>query len=209
MIHRSDAIPKVCPPALFIMKKILLLLCLLTLAACAARKPVKGFDSDFDGDKSWAELQVQLPAYPKAENLLPFDAGPASNNLHYIDAPSIVVGEDGIVRYTLVIKSPAGAMNVSYEGMRCATDGVRESARLKILILKFQISEKRLYAIGRDDRTWVRARESKWEELEDISQHYAQRALSRYFFCPANVIVRNEKEAIQALKRGSHPRVIQ
>jgi hypothetical protein len=80
---------------------------------------VKGFDSDFDGDKFWTELQVQLPAYPKAENLLPFDAGPASHNLHYIDAPSIVVGEDGIVRYTLVIKSPEGAVNVSYEGMLC------------------------------------------------------------------------------------------
>ncbi|PTR17560.1 MULTISPECIES: CNP1-like family protein [unclassified Nitrosospira] len=191
------------------MKKILLLLCLLTLAACAAQKALKGFDTDFDGDKPWAELQVQLPAYPKAENLLPFDAGPASNNLYYIDAPSLVVGEEGIVRYTLVIKSPEGAMNVSYEGMRCATDGVREQARLKILILKFQVTEKRLYAIGRDDRTWVRARVSKWEELEDISQHYAQRALSRYFFCPANVIVRNKEEAIQALKRGSHPRVIQ
>jgi hypothetical protein len=100
-------------------------------------------------------------------------------------------------------------MNISYEGMRCATDGVRESARMKILILKFQVTEKRLYAIGRDDRTWVRARVSKWEEVEDISQHYAQRALSRYFFCPANGIVRNEGEAIQALKRGSHPRVIQ
>jgi hypothetical protein len=191
------------------MKKILLLLCFLTLAACAAQKALKGFDSDFDGDKSWAELQAQLPAYPKAENLLPFDAGPASNNLHYIDAPSIVVGEDFIVRYTLVIKSPEGAMNISYEGMRCATDGVRENARMKILILKFQVTEKRLYAIGRDDRTWVRARVSKWEEVEDISQHYAQRALSRYFFCPANGIVRNEGEAIQALKRGSHPRVIQ
>ena len=191
------------------MKEILLLLCFLPLAACAPQKALKGFDSDFDGDKSWAELQVQLPAYPKAENLLPFDAGPASNNLHYIDAPSIVVGEEGIVRYTLVIKSPEGAMNVSYEGMRCATDGVRERARMKILILKFQITEKRLYAIGRDDRTWVRARVSKWEEVEDISQHYAQRALSRYFFCPANGIVRNEGEAIQALKRGSHPRVIQ
>jgi hypothetical protein len=191
------------------MKKILLLLCFLTLAACAAPKALKGFDSDFDGDKSWAELQAQLPAYPKAGNLLPFDAGPASNNLHYIDAPSIVVGEDFIVRYTRVIKSPEGAMNISYEGMRCATDGVRENARMKILILKFQVTEKRLYAIGRDDRTWVRARVSKWEEVEDISQHYAQRALSRYFFCPANGIVRNEGEAIQALKRGSHPRVIQ
>jgi hypothetical protein len=191
------------------MKKILLLLCYLPLAACGAQKTLKGFDSEFDSDKTWAELQVQLPAYPKAENLLPFDAGPASNNFHYIDAPSIAVGRDGIVRYTLVIKSATGAMNITYEGMRCATDGVREDARLKILILKFQVTEKRLYAVGRDDKTWVRARGSKWEELEDISQHYAQRALARYFFCPANTMVRNEKEAIQALKSGSHPRVIQ
>lgn len=191
------------------MKKILLLLCFLPLAACAPQKALKGFNSEFDGGKSWAELQVQLPAYPKAENLLPFDADPASDNLHYIDTPSIVVGEDGIVRYTLVIKSPEGAMNVSYEGMRCATDGVRESARAEILIFKFQVTEKRLYAIGRDDKTWVRPRVSKWEELESISQHYAQQALSRYFFCPANIMVRNEKEVIQALKRGSHPRAIQ
>lgn len=191
------------------MKKILLLLCFLPLTACAPQKALQGFDSEFDGGKSWTELQVQLPAYPKAENLLPFDAGPASDNLHYIDTPSIVVGEDAIVRYTLVIKSPEGAMNVSYEGMRCATDGVRESARAEVLIFKFQVTEKRLYAIGRGDKTWVRPRVSKWEELESISQHYAQQALSRYFFCPANIMVRNEEEAIQALKRGSHPRVIQ
>ena len=190
-------------------EKILLLLCFLALAACGTQKALKGFDSDFDSGKAWAELQAQLPAYPKTENLLPFDAGPASDNLHYIDAPSIAVGADSVVRYTLVIKSPTGAMNVTYEGMRCATDGKRESARLDLLILKFQGTEKRLYAIGRDDKTWVRAQGSKWEELEDVSQHYAQRALARYFFCPANSIVRNEKEAIQALKSGSHPRVLQ
>ena len=191
------------------MKIILLLLCFLALAACAHQKALKGFDSEFDGDKTWVKLQVQLPAYPKVENLLPFDAGPASENLHYLDALSIAVGEDGIVRYTLVIKSPAGAINISYEGMRCATEGARESTRLEILIFKFQVTEKRLYAIGRDDKTWIRARLSKWEEIEDIPQHYAQRALARYFFCPANIMVRNEEEAIQALKRGSHPRVIQ
>lgn len=183
-------------------------LCFLSLAACASQKAVTGFDREFDSGKSWAELQVQLPAYPEAGNLLPFDAGPASDNLHYIDAASIAVG-NGTIRYTLVIKSPTGATNVSYEGMRCATDGARESVRAEILILKFQVTEKRLYAIGRDDRTWLRPRVSKWEELEDISQHYAQRALSRYFFCPANIIVRNKEEAIQALKSGSHPRVIQ
>ncbi len=193
------------------MKKTLLLLCFLSLAACGTQKTLNGFDSEFDSGKTWAGLEVELPAYPKAENLLPFDAGPASNNLHYIDAPSIMVGRDGIVRYTLVIKSPSGATNVTYEGMRCPIDGdgAREHARAEILILKFYVTEKRLYAIGRDDGTWARPQVSKWEEVEDISQHYAQRALSRYFFCPANIIVRNKKEAIQALKTGSHPRVIQ
>lgn len=189
--------------------EILLLLCLLALAACSTQKTLGGFDRDFDSGKTWAELRAQLPAYPKAENLLPFDAGPASDNLHYIDAPSIAVGDDGIVRYTLVIKSPTGATNVTHEGMRCATDGERENVRLDLLILKFEVSEKRLYAIGRDDGAWVRPRVSKWEEIEDIAQHYPQRALARYFFCPGNLMVRNEKEAIQALKSGSHPRVIQ
>jgi hypothetical protein len=194
---------------IFHYEKILLLLCVLVFAACGTQKALKGFNSDFDSGKTWVELQMQLPAYPKTENLLPFDPGPASNNLHYIDAPSIVVGADGIVRYTLVIKSPMGARNVTYEGMRCTTDGERESVRLDLLILKFEVSEKRLYAIGRDDGVWVRPRVSKWEEIEDIAQHYPQRALARYFFCPRNLMVRNEKEAIRALKSGSHPRVIQ
>ena len=128
-----------------IMKKILLLLCFLTLAACAAPKALKGFDSDFDGDKSWTELQAQLPAYPKAENLLPFDAGPASNNLHYIDAPSIVVGEG--------FHSALCAGNqITRRRDECELRGdavcdrwpVREHARAKILILKFQVTEKAL-----------------------------------------------------------------
>ncbi len=187
------------------MTRILLLLCLLPLAVYAEKKEQTGFDKEFDGDKTWVELQAQLPAYPEQENLLSFDAGPASRNLHYIDAPSITVEEDGVVRYTLVIKSPAGAMNISYEAMRCAS----VEAKGEILIFKFHNTERRLYAMGRDDKTWARARVSKWEEVENIPQHYAQRALARYFFCPGNAIVKDEAEAIHALKRGSHPRVIQ
>ena len=73
------------------MKRILLLLCFLPLVAYAEQKEQTGFDKEFDGDKTWIELQAQLPPYPKQENLLPFDAGPASKNLHYVDAPSITV----------------------------------------------------------------------------------------------------------------------
>lgn len=157
----------------------------------AALAQDRKFEYEFDHEKPWVELQSQLPPYPSEENLLKFDAGPVSNNLHYVDAPSIVVGEDGVVRYTLVIKSPQGAMNVSYEGIRCQT------------------AEKRTYAYGRNDKTWARARTSRWMDLENIAQNYAQRALYRYFFCPLGVdMVKNTDEAIQALKAGVHPRAV-
>lgn len=149
------------------------------------------FEYEFDHEKPWVELQSQLPPYPSEENLLKFDAGPASTNLHYVDAPSIVVGDDGVVRYTLVIKSPQGAMNVSYDGIRCQT------------------AEKRTYAYGRNDKTWTRARTSRWMDLENIKQNYAQRALYRYFFCPLGInTVKDADEAIQALKAGIHPRAV-
>lgn len=169
------------------MKKLLILLCFLPVAAYAQQK---GFEYEFDHEKPWVELQTQLPAYPDPENLLQFDAGPASTNLHYVDAPSITVGEDDVVRFTLVIKSPQGAMNVSYEGIRCQT------------------AEKRTYAYGRNDKTWARARMSKWMDLENIAQNYAQRALYRYFFCPGVSMVKDSEEAIAALKAGIHPRAL-
>jgi hypothetical protein len=170
------------------MKRFLLLLCFLPVAAYAQQQK---FEYEFDHERPWVELQAQLPPYPETENLLQFDAGPVSTNLHYVDALSITVGEDGVVRYTLVIKSSQGGMNVSYEGIRCQT------------------AEKRTYAYGRNDHTWTRAGRSKWADLETLNQNYAQRALYRYFFCPLGFdMVRDADEAIQALKAGIHPRAV-
>ncbi|BCT68436.1 MULTISPECIES: CNP1-like family protein [Nitrosospira] len=170
------------------MKRVLLLLCFLPVAVYAQQQK---FEYEFDHERPWVELQAQLPPYPETENLLQFDAGPVSTNLHYVDALSITVGEDGVVRYTLVITSSAGGMNVSYEGIRCQT------------------AEKRTYAYGRNDHTWTRAGRSKWADLETLNQNYAQRALYRYFFCPLGFdMVRDADEAIQALKAGIHPRAV-
>ncbi len=82
------------------MKRVLLLLCFLPVAVYAQQQK---FEYEFDHERPWVELQAQLPPYPETENLLQFDAGPVSTNLHYVDALSITVGEDGVVRYTLVI----------------------------------------------------------------------------------------------------------
>ncbi|HTE13838.1 MAG TPA: CNP1-like family protein, partial [Burkholderiales bacterium] len=88
---------------------------LLTLPAMAQWKD---WDYELDQEKKpWEELQAKLPSYPKPENLLKFDIGSNTANSYFVDAASVSVGEDGVVRYTLVIKTGGGATNVSFEGI--------------------------------------------------------------------------------------------
>lgn len=164
------------------MKRIFVLICAVFLLACA--KPP--FKDEFESDKPWIEQMTQLPAYPETNNLMAFDAGAVTSNQYLVDTTSIKIGEDGVIRFTLVIKSSAGAMNVSYEGIRCATN------------------ERKLYALGRDNGTWVQPRVSEWQKLDFIRQFYAQRELSKNIFCPHKQTVSNTEEAIQALKAGMH-----
>ncbi|MHB1232647.1 MAG: CNP1-like family protein [Burkholderiales bacterium] len=145
------------------------------------------FEYNFDDDsKPWREIQAQLPAYPDLKTALPFFVSAATDNKFFIDPKSISVGEDGIVRYTLIVQSPSGVLNVSFEGIRCATH------------------EKKLYAFGREDNTWSRNRYAKWTPIkyEDLNrQHHV---LYDDFFCPDALIVKDANEAISALKRGLH-----
>lgn len=77
------------------------------------------FEYDFDEDKKpWQETQTQLPAYPRPEHLVPFEVSVASRNRYYIDEESLSVGESGVVRYTVVVRTPGGAENVRL-GTRC------------------------------------------------------------------------------------------
>lgn len=168
------------------MKSALHLAMLVLLVACINKPP---FKDEFESDKTWTEQMTQLPAYPDVQHLMKFDAGAVTSNQYLIDTTSINVGEDGVIRFTLAIKSSAGAMNVSYEGIRCETN------------------ERKLYALGRDDKTWVQPRLSEWQKLDYVRQFYAQRELSKNFFCPHRQIVSNTNEAIQALKTGKHPSI--
>lgn len=67
--------------------------------------------------KRGQETEVQLPPFPQAENLIPFVVSAMTDNKFMIDGESLTVSTDGIVRYTLVIISSAGAQNVSYEAI--------------------------------------------------------------------------------------------
>lgn len=137
--------------------------------------------------KPWQELEVQLPRVPVSDNLHPFYVSAASDNQFLIDRSTISVGSDGVVRYVLVVLTAAGARNVTFEGMRCET------------------RERRIYASGRRDGTWSKARNDGWSRIQEVYANRHHAALFIEYFCPGGVIVRDASEAVDALKRGGHP----
>lgn len=168
------------------MKNWLLILCVLSITGCASKET---FKDGFDNEKTWLELEAQLPDYPKRENFLEYDSGNNTSNKYYVDEKSIQVGDDGVIRFSLIVESSAGAMNVSFEGIRCQT------------------RERKRYALGQNNGSWLESHVDEWQLMTNSSQFYALRELSTYYFCPIRNIVGNEQEAIRALKLGMHPRV--
>lgn len=164
------------------MKKLpVLLMCLPALAQAAWLD----FEREFEADKPWVEMAAQLPPYPLAENLLPFTVSSVTRNRHFVDAASISVGEDKVVRYTVVIEAAGGAKNVSFEGMRCET------------------AERRLYAYGQSDGTWSRARNAGWEPIKLRSLLSYHKALFEDVLCPGGINVQKPAEALRNLKQGA------
>ncbi|MEO8443328.1 MAG: CNP1-like family protein [Betaproteobacteria bacterium] len=157
----------------------------LLLPLTVAAQPLQIFGGDEDAEKKESvEFEVKLPPMPKTENLVPFEASAANTNNFFIDATSILIGADGIVRYTMVVKSPSGAENISYEGMRCET------------------TEQKTYAYGRRDGTWSNARAPAWKKIvyKDINRQHA--VLYSHYFCPDGEPIRSAKDAIQRFKYG-------
>jgi hypothetical protein len=161
-------------------------LLVLVLAACSSPPATQGAgaDEEFDDTKSWKEIQAQIPRYPQPANLVPVDTGSYRAHRFYVDTESISRGEDGVMRYTAVLKAAGGASNVTFEGMRCET------------------REHKVYALGRDDGTWVRARDPKWSRVtySDASPHRG--VLFRDYLCFSRHDLPAVKDVVAALKRG-------
>lgn len=160
---------------------------LLFLICCTAGLPAyaqwAGWDYDNDREtKKWSELQAQIPPYPKDGDLLRFDAGSATRHAFFVDPGSISIGEDGVVRYILVVRTAGGASNVTFEGMRCET------------------REQKTYAMGHRDGSWARVRSPQWRYIEyrEVNRHHG--ALYADFFCRGKTPVVSVKEIVTLLK---------
>lgn len=145
-----------------------------------------GFDNEFD-EKPWAEVEVQLPAFPEKENLVPFKVGSVSDTQFFIDGKSLSIGTDEVIRYSLVVVSAAGAQSISFEGMRCLT------------------GERRVYAFGRSDNTWSKARSNKWVRLQGGSNNHHVALFADYFCTVGERAVMRPEDAIRILRYGHKP----
>lgn len=162
-----------------------LLFITLLIAVVPAAAQWREWEGDFDEEKKgWQELQAQLPPHPKPENLARVKTGSASGHQFFVDTASITLGEDGVTRYTAVIKTSGGATNIFFEGMRCET------------------REEKVYAVGRSDGRWARARDATWRRvvLRDLVPY--RHTLYHDFFCPNGVKPTPPSQARDALRRG-------
>jgi len=159
--------------------------------AVAAVHGQSNFEEDFDDhDKSWKEIALQLPAAPRAENLLPFYVSPTATQTFALDAKSLTVGADDVVRYTLVTTSASGAKNISYEGIRC------------------QLRHKKLYAFGHPDGSWSRSRRDQWEPISNNAANRQHAALAADYFCQDGMVAGKAAKIIESIRSAAIHAVI-
>lgn len=172
------------------MKRVLMLVAALATGhATPLGAQWKDWDYKLDQEKRpWEELQSQLPPYPKPDNLIKFEFDGAGANQFFVDAASLSVGDDGVVRYTLVIKTAGGATNVSFEGLRC------------------DVQQVRIYALGHPGNQWSRARDTAWRDIRPREINGYHFVLGRDYYClPATLRQRGTRpvaDILRTLKRG-------
>lgn len=160
-----------------------------TLAAALQQPLLAQPKSDWElaqEERDWREGEFALPAYPKPADLVALEVGAATDFRFFVDATSLSVGRDGVVRYTLVARSRSGAENVSFEGIRCKSGSVRA------------------YAFGQGGARWS-ARGTPWRAIEPGGTQRWHFILWREYFCPHAIAIRDAAEGVDALHRGGHP----
>lgn len=158
------------------------------LAALPVHAQIIGQDTEeILKERDWRENAVKPPEFPQADRLVEFYVSAATSFRFFVDSKTLTVGDDGVIRYVLVARSPSGAQNVSFEGIRCKTGELKQ------------------YATGRNDASWSERRGADWLPIDPKTVNRQHQALRREYFCPQSVPIQSAAEGIDALRRGGHP----
>lgn len=137
-------------------------------------------------DDPWVEQVVKVPPWPADADLIAFPVdGPDRGFRFAIDGRNLAIGDDGVVRYTLVAESASGARNVSFEGIRCTPRG-----------------QHRIYAYGSGGRFHTIA-DSDWQPISASDSDPYRYDLWRTYLCVFRQFVpRSRSDMLSALQRG-------
>lgn len=139
---------------------------------------------DWDEEKPWVEDTTRLPGPPDTAHLIEVQLGSNARHRIFIDPASISVGNDRVVRYTMVMQTAGGATNVVFEGIRCAT------------------LERRIYATGQANGAWHSAEGARWQPVNRNGHGNPYVLLIREVFCPNGLVVESPTKAVQLLRAG-------
>lgn len=148
---------------------------------CSAASVLHAQPSSFE-EKSWSESAVVPPVEFSTDALQAFDMGASSALSYGIDPASLEVGNDGVVRYVMVARSSSGALNVLYQGIRCATAETKTYARLS------------------DKREWNTSPDTQWKALSYSGPTRPAMMLARQGICDGRTVTGNAKKILSTLK---------
>ena len=132
--------------------------------------------------EAWREQDFELPGYPATGRLIEIEI--PSGSFPYdvlVDSGSLERGSDGVVRYSVVVRSRTGSENVSFEGILC-----RERAF-------------RRYAYGYDN-TWKPIEGSDWEPIKPGGMGHYRFVLYRDYLCDPTRPALKVSEMIQRMR---------
>ncbi|MBU3612736.1 CNP1-like family protein [Polynucleobacter sp. MG-27-Goln-C1] len=149
------------------------------LAGCAGDPLESGLDPF--APMIFKEGATAMPLNPpNTVTIQPFYVSQQTIFKFAVDTDSILIGNDGITRYIVILTSPNGNSQVQYEGIRCDS---------------FQW---RLYGTF-ESGAWKENPLSSWKPIKDHTPNRYQAALAQGAFCNFSSQEKNIKDIINSL----------
>ncbi|MDQ0568599.1 hypothetical protein QFZ42_000433 [Variovorax paradoxus] len=134
-----------------------------------------------EADAEWEETKAPPPPAFSESRLLPIEMPPYMSLKFGIDPRTIAITGDGIVRYVVVTQNRnGGAVNASYEGVRCSTAELKNYARY-------------------NNGSWQETKTPEWKRINDLNSLYAK-ALSTQALCRGNAPRNSVGDMVQNLR---------
>ncbi|MDO8280117.1 MAG: CNP1-like family protein [Burkholderiaceae bacterium] len=155
----------------------------LAVAACAASGQALA-----PPPTDWQELDTPPPPAFHTDSLIPLET-PRQLSLRFgVDADTLRIDRDGVVRMVVVASSSGGAVNAMYEGIRCLTG-------------EYKIHARHVPGSG-----WNTVKDAQWRSVFDGALGSHALVLARSGVCRETVVNGSVQDIVRDLKGSSATR---